>query len=247
LTVRLILILFLVSSCAKEVEPNYLRELNLNEQFVQEQFDADLVKVELSDNRNFAMLQNVEGKRQPILLLHGRGLYPNEPLVMNPIREGLMSEYNVFSIQLPVLEKGATYYKYKKIFSYSNERISAALEKIHSEYGKVIVIAHSCGAHMLSSYLDMHGGEYLESVILLSAGAVDKNQIATFFNYSLLDFKLLNIFGEFDHNSVIKHNDYLTSLKSEHITHQMLTDADHYYRDQSESLLLVLKKWLMSG
>ena len=169
MTVRLILILFLVSSCAKEVEPNYLRELNLNEQFVQEQFDADLVKVELSDNRNFAMLQNVEGKRQPILLLHGRGLYPNEPLVMNPIREGLMSEYNVFSIQLPVLEKGATYYKYKKIFSYSNERISAALEKIHSEYGKVIVIAHSCGAHMLSSYLDMHGGEYLESVILLSA------------------------------------------------------------------------------
>ena len=241
------LISFLLSSFAKEVEPNYLRELNLNEQFVQEQFDSDLVKIDLEDKGYFAILQNVEGKRQSILLLHGRGLYPNEPLVMNPLREGLMSEYNVFSIQLPVLEKGATYYKYEKIFSYSTNRISVALEKIHSEYGKVIVIAHSCGAHMLSDYLDIYGDKYLESVILISAGAVDKNQTATFFDYSLVDFKLLNIYGEFDHNSVMKHNDYLISLESEHITHKMVSDADHFYRDQSESLLLILKKWLISG
>ncbi len=244
--VRLILSSFLLSSCANEIGPNYQRELNLNEQFVQEQFDADLISIDLNNNTSFAMLKNVDGIRQPILLLHGRGLYPNEPLVMNPIREGLESDYNIFSIQLPVLEKGATYYEYQKIFSYSNDRISVALEKIYSTYGKVIVVAHSCGAHMFSSYLDFHGDKYLDSVVLLSAGAVDKGQTAAFFDYSKVDFKLLNIYGEFDHNSVQEHNDYLISLKSDHITYQMISGADHYYRDQNQSVLLTLKKWLIS-
>ena len=126
--IKFILLSFIVTSYIKEVKPNYLRELNLTEQFVQEQFDSDLVKIEFSDSSSFIMLQNIKERGQPILLLHGRGLYPNEPLVMNPIREGLESEYSVFSIQLPVLEKGATYYEYQKIFPYSNERIFLALE-----------------------------------------------------------------------------------------------------------------------
>ena len=244
--IRLILLTLLLHSCDRAIEPNYLRELNLNEQFVQEQFDSELVNINLSDNTSFAMLQNIKGIGTPILLLHGRGLYPNEPLVMNPIREGLESEYNIFSIQLPVLDKGATYYEYQKIFSYSDERIATALEKIYSEYGKVIVVAHSCGAHMLSSYLASQEGQYLESVVLLGAGAVDKDQTAIFFDYSSVDFKLLNIYGEFDHNSVLEHNDHLVSLKSKNITNQMVSNADHYYRDQNESLLLILKKWLIS-
>ena len=244
--ISLIFFSYLLVSYANDFEPNYPRELNLKEQFVQEQFDSDLVNIDLNNNISFAMLQNVEGVKQPILLLHGRGLYPNEPLVMNPIREGLESEYNIFSIQLPVLEKGATYYEYQKIFSYSNERISAALKKIYSEYGKVTVIAHSCGAHMLSSYLYSRGGKYLDSVVLLGAGAVDKGQTAIFYDYSKEDFRLLNIYGEFDHNSVLKHNDYLISLKSKNITYQVVSDADHYYRDQSQSVLLILKKWLIS-
>ena len=244
--IKFILLSFIVTSYIKEVKPNYLRELNLTEQFVQEQFDSDLVKIEFSDSSSFIMLQNIKERGQPILLLHGRGLYPNEPLVMNPIREGLESEYSVFSIQLPVLEKGATYYEYQKIFPYSNERIFLALEKIYSEYGKIIIIAHSCGAHMLSSYLNSQGGKYLKSVILLGAGAVDKDQTATFFDYSSLDIKLLNIYGEFDHNSVLEHKDYLGTFRSEKITNQVVIDADHYYRDQSTSLLLILKKWLIS-
>ena len=244
--VKFILISFLVTSYVKDIKPNYQRELNLTEQFVQEQFDSDLIEIEFSDSSSFTMLQNIKENGQPILLLHGRGLYPNEPLVMNPIREGLELEYSVFSIQLPVLEKGSTYYDYQKIFSYSNERISLALEKISSEHGKIVIIAHSCGAHMLSSFLNAQGGKYLKSVILLGAGAVDKDQTATFFDYSSLDVKLLNIYGEFDHNSVLEHKDYLASFRSEKITNQIVIGADHYYRDQSEPLLLILKKWLIS-
>ena len=243
---RFILLSLILYSCTQEISPNYSRELNIYEQFIQDQIDSEIINIRLNENKTFAMLQNVESVRTPILLLHGRGLYPNEPLVMNPIREGLESKYNIFSIQLPVLDKGATFYDYQKIFSYSDERILAALEYIYSEHGSVIIIAHSCGAHMLASYLRSKGSSYLDSVILLGAGAVDKDQVADFFDYSLLDLQLLNIYGEFDHNSVIQHNDYLVSLESKNITHIMINDADHYYRDQSESVLLILKKWLIS-
>ena len=117
--IRIILFLFLIASCTTvNYEPNYQRETNISDQILDIQFDSEIDDIKLSSGKTFKILSNMTNNDKSILLLHGRGLYPNEPRVMNPLREGLQDEYDIFSIQLPVLTKNATYYEYKKIFKY---------------------------------------------------------------------------------------------------------------------------------
>ena len=169
------------------ITPDYARETSLNYQSESTSFDSEFTTLLSNKGEKFNLLYHEdESEDQAILLLHGRGLYPNEPLVMNPLIEILNKEYNVYSIQLPVLKKNATYSEYVKLFSYSDSRIKKTLNYIETTSSKVIVIAHSCGAHMLSSFLKKYQNK-IHKVILISAGAVDKDQTPLpYYDYSLL-------------------------------------------------------------
>ena len=88
------------------ITPDYARETSLNYQSESTSFDSEFTTLLSNKGEKFNLLYHEdESKDQAILLLHGRGLYPNEPLVMNPLIEILNKEYNVYSIQLPVLKK----------------------------------------------------------------------------------------------------------------------------------------------
>ena len=96
--------------------------------------------------KNFVILENrVTKSSKSILLLHGRGLSPNEPNIISPLRLAMSeSNINVFSLQLPVLSKGKTYNDYIGIFKYSDQRIESALRYIEKETNEIIIISPSC-------------------------------------------------------------------------------------------------------
>ena len=237
-----------IGSCSlvpRIITPDYARETSLNYQSVSTSFDAEFRTLLSNDGEKFNMLYHEdESKDQAILLLHGRGLYPNEPLVMNPLIEILNKEYNVYSIQLPVLKKNATYSEYVKLFSYSDSRIKKTLNYIETTSSKIIVIAHSCGAHMLSSFLKKHQHK-IHKVILISAGAVDKDQTPLpYYDYSLFDGQILNILGDKDHNSVKHFAEYILSLNIKNFQNIIISDAGHYYKGKISSLATQVNKWL---
>ena len=227
------------------ITPDYVRETNLNYQSESTSFDAEFRTLSSNKGEKFNLLYHEdESKDQAILLLHGRGLYPNEPLVMNPLIEILNKEYNVYSIQLPVLKKNATYSEYVKLFGYSDSRIKKTLNYIELTSSKIIVIAHSCGAHMLSSFLKKHQNK-IDRVILISAGAVDKDQTPLpYYDYSLFDGQVLNILGDKDHNSVKLFTEYILSLNIKDFQNIIISDADHYYKGKISSLAMQVNKWL---
>ena len=227
------------------ITPDYARETNLNYQSESTSFDAEFRTLLSNKGEKFNLLYHEdESKDQAILLLHGRGLYPNEPLVMNPLIERLNEEYNVYSIQLPVLKKNATYSEYVKLFSYSDSRIKKTLNYIESTSSKIIIIAHSCGAHMLSSFLKKHQNK-IHKVILISAGAVDKDQTPLpYYDYSLFDGQILNILGDKDHNSVKHFAEYILSLSITNFQNIIISDADHFYKGKISSLAMQVNKWL---
>ena len=231
-----------------EDAPNYKREQNINEQITQYIFDAEIIKLTSDEEKEFNLIMNINNLSQdPILFLHGRGLHPTEPLVIEPLRQKLLSSFNTFSIQLPVLKKGKTFYEYKKIFNYSNERINSAIKYIFKKNKKIIIIAHSCGAHMLSSFIKKYDSNSIKAIILISAGAVDKNQIADkYLDYNLLNLPILNIYSEYDYSSTIKHANYFTNNLGSRFKNIMIPAADHYYRDNSDSLAHEVNKWLKS-
>ena len=237
-----------IGSCSlvpRIITPDYARETNLNYQSESTSFDAEFRTLSSNKGEKFNLLYHEdESKDQAILLLHGRGLYPNEPLVMNPLIDILNKEYNVYSIQLPVLKKNATYYEYVKLFGYSDSRIKKTLNYIELTSSKIIVIAHSCGAHMLSSFLKKHQNK-IDKVILISAGAVDKDQTPLpYYNYSLFDGQILNILGDKDHNSVKLFTEYILSLNIKDFQNIIISDADHYYKGKISSLTMQVNKWL---
>jgi len=228
--------------------PDYKREQNIYEQITQYIFDAEIIKLTSDIEKEFNLVMNINDLSQDsILFLHGRGLHPTEPLVIEPIRQKLLLSFNTFSIQLPVLEKGKTFYEYKKIFNYSNERINSAIEYIFKKNKKIIIIAHSCGAHMLSSFIKKYNHNSIKAIILISAGAVDKNQVADkYLDYNLLNLPLLNIYSEYDYSSVTKHANYFTNNVDDKFQNIMIPTADHYYRDNSDLLVREVNKWLKS-
>ena len=78
---------------------------------------------------------------------------------------------------MPVLKKQSTYSEYTKIFYDSDERISSALEHIYKTNNKVIIIAHSCGVHMLMSFIQNKNlTNNISSLVLIGSGAVDKGE-----------------------------------------------------------------------
>ena len=101
-------------------------------------------------------------------ILDGRGLHPDEESVINPLRLGLFeSGFNTYSMQLPVLEKGSTYYDYVGIFNYSTERIQASIKEISKTNKDIIIIAHSCGVHMLMSWIEKYGVSSIDAFVLI--------------------------------------------------------------------------------
>ena len=237
-----------LGSCSllpRVITPDYARETSLNYQSESTSFDSEFTTLLSNKGEKFNLLYHEdESKDQAILLLHGRGLYPNEPLVMNPLIEILNKEYNVYSIQLPVLKKNATYSEYVELFSYSDSRIKKTLNYIETTSSKIIVIAHSCGTHMLSSFLKKYQNK-IHKVILISAGAVDKDQTPLpYYDYSLFDGQILNILGDKDHNSVKHFAEYILSLNIKNFQNIIISDAGHYYKGKISSLATQVNKWL---
>jgi predicted esterase len=240
-------ILFLfASNLLADSFPNYSRENNINEQITSFVFDSDIIEIDSELENKFNLVSHINSSDTSILLLHGRGLHPTEPNVINPLRTHLLDKnYNVYSLQLPVLSKGKTYNDYFKIFSYSDSRIQSSIDYISAD--KIFIIAHSCGAHMLLSFMKNNSPNNITGIILIGAGAVDKNQfILDDIDLSHYKGSLLNIYGEHDHNSV---KSFADSLKSEYPVFESLEiqDADHNYLNEPDILIELVNQWLKSS
>ena len=234
------------SSILADSLPDYTRENNINEQITSFVFDSEIIELSSQLEDKFNLVSHINSSDTSILLLHGRGLHPTEPNVINPLRTHLIDKnYNVYSLQLPVLSKGKTYNDYFKIFSYSDARIQSSIDYITTK--KIFIIAHSCGAHMLLSFMKNNSSKNILGIILIGAGAVDKDQfILDDIDLSNYKGSLLNIYGGNDHNSV---KSFADRLKSEHPVVESLEvkDADHYYLNEPDILIELVNQWLKSS
>ena len=139
--------------CTHIYIPDKSRESLIYEQSLSEIFDGKHLYVDYKFGK-YSMLEVYDEEHNTaVLFLHGRGLSPNEQNLAYPIRVTMGNLYNTYSLQLPVLKKPSTYSEYTKIFYDSDERILSALDHLYKKNNKVIIIAHSCGVHMLMSFI----------------------------------------------------------------------------------------------
>ncbi len=231
------------------LSPDLQRENMIYQQNLSEIFEGEQKFVEYKYGK-YSILEIFDDENDSaVLYLHGRGLNPNEQNLANPMRIEMSDVYNTYSIQLPVLKKNSTYYEYVNIFYDSDERIKSAIRYILKNNRKLTIIAHSCGVHMLMSYIRNYNlSPEVEALVLIGSGAVDKGQKLLYqYPYNKISVPILDLFGENDFHLVLQESRSRkelikgTSKKSRQIE---IKSSNHYHDDNSQEVIEIVKKWL---
>ena len=141
-----------VGGPASAVQPDYQREARYAEDLRHGTLVGEVLELQ-ADERPFANLfsRPEQPTADAVILVHGRGLSPNWPSVIQPLRIGLtQSGRATLSLQMPVLARGSDYWQYTQIFPQAMPRLRAAVRFLRQQgYQRIHLVAHSCGAQMV--------------------------------------------------------------------------------------------------
>lgn len=227
------------------------REQRLHDQIVDAIFDGEPLMLEADGHEFLSIYTEADDAKTALLILHGRGYHPDHASVANPLRVGLAEAgWNTLSIQLPVLEKSAKYYDYVPIFDEAIPRIDAALEFLREQGNtRIVMIAHSCGAHMALHYVRQKGEDGFDGFVGIGMGATDyKQPMRQALPLDSMQIPLLDIYGSDDYPAVQR----LAAIRQQQMQDEgnplnrqvVVADADHYFVDRGEALSEVIAQWL---
>lgn len=245
------------------------REKRMADEIVDAILDGDAVFLKAYEHEFLSIYTEAdepsEAVRGTAIILHGRGFHPDWQDAINPLRVGLAeSGWNTLSIQMPVLEKQAKYYDYLPLFPEAIPRIEAAIayareqmeaDKTSNKSGnKVVLIAHSCGAHMAMAWIetwDAKGEQKIDAYVGLGMGATDYQQpMEKPFPFEKLTVPILDVYGEHDYPGVLRRApERLQSIEAagnKKTSQRMVKGANHYYENKGEELTQVINQWLLT-
>ena len=240
------------------------REKRLANEIVDALLDGEAVYLQANGQAFLSIYTEADDAKGTAIILHGRGFHPDWQDVINPIRVGLIeSGWNTLSVQMPVLAKQAKYYDYLPLFPQAIPRIEAAIafaRKQASEHSsdqgkesggrsKVVLIAHSCGAHMAMTWADTESFESIDAYVGIGMGATDYKQPMTRdFPLEKLTVPVLDVYADRDYPAVVKMAEKrwssIQAAGNKRSRQVVVDDADHYYVDRGEALTAVISEWL---
>ena len=240
-----------VTDSLADEQPDYEREDRIAAQISEDIFDGEAVWLD-ADGREFLAIHiAAEDAPGAVILMHGRDSNAEEQEVIAPLRVALAEEgWTTLSIQLPVLEKGKTYYDYVPILPFSHPRIRQAIEFLTEQGEKQIFIAaHSCGAHMANSWLTLNGDNLIDGYIAMGLGATDAGQeLKTAFPIGQMRVPVLDLYGseEFDRplamlpqrRRLLEQNGHPASMQ------RSVEGANHYFTGYGDEVAAIVDHWL---
>lgn len=250
-----LLLSFSVMSFASDLE----REKRMADEIVDTIIDGDAVFLEANNNEFLSIYTETDDTVKGVaIILHGRGFHPDWQDAINPLRVGLTeSGWNTLSVQMPVLEKQAKYYDYLPLFPQAIPRIEAAIAFAREQVktgelnNKVVLIAHSCGAHMAMAWADVESFESIDAYVGIGMGATDyKQPMKQPFPLAKIKVPVLDVYAANDYPAVLKMAperwQNIQKAGNEKSRQAIVPDADHYYTDRGDALTSVISEWLDS-
>jgi len=218
--------------------------------------DGDVEYLPLANDQEvFSIFMETEDEapKGGVIVLHSRGYHANWDSVIKPLRVGLASKgWHTLSVQMPVLDKNATYYDYVPIMPFSHERIEAAIDFYKARgIDNIILISHGCGAHMSMSYFDKYGDDQINAYVGIGMGATDyKQKVIKRFPLDIMLKPVLDVYGEKDFPGVVRLSDSRQALmdisNNNKSAQKVIKGADHYYKEEgtADNLTKVIDAWL---
>jgi len=244
----------LVFLCSTSVGASDLeREQRLIDEVEANLFSGELIMLN-AQGTDFAAVEmgsETDSTRGTVILLHGRGFHADWPENIGPLRVGLSEAgWHTLSLQMPVLEKAAKYFDYLPILGKSVPRINAALAHLAGqEISPVVLLAHSCGAHMALAWIAEQADEGINAFIGIGMGATDYQQpMQRSFPFASLTVPILDLYGEHDYPAVHRmapERLQLIKQAGNPASRQIVAPgADHYFTGASDLLIEEVSVWL---
>ncbi len=229
------------------------REARLVEEIEANIFDGEVISLDATGQAFVAveMASQTDSTRGVVILLHGRGFHADWPENIGPLRVGLSEAgWHTLSVQMPVLHKAAKYFDYLPLLPEASSRIDTALAYLaRAEISPVVLLAHSCGAHMAMYWMEQHGDDGIDAFVGIGMGATDYRQpMRRPFPLASLKVPVLDLYGELDYPAVHRMApDRLRLLEQggNPLSRQVIApNVDHYFAGGSDQLIEQVSVWL---
>ncbi|MCW8928501.1 MAG: alpha/beta hydrolase family protein, partial [Gammaproteobacteria bacterium] len=154
------------------------------------------------------------------------------------------------SLQMPVMEKEAKYFDYVPLFPEAYPRIEAAIAYLREQgIEKIVLIAHSCGAHMAMHWIDTHGDGDIDAYVGIGMGATDyKQPMVQPFPLDKMAVPVLDVFASKDFPAVLRmapeRRAMIEKAGNPQSAQQMVDGAEHYFNGYNDELSTVIREWL---
>lgn len=184
------------------------------------------------------------------ILLHGMGLHPNWPEVIQPLRTELPDRgWATLSLQMPILANEAVMADYVPVLEEAPARIQAGIDFLKEQGMETIVIlSHSLGAAMGSSFLLDPGSEDIQAFVGIGMPLSKLDQrLDTAACLEQIELPVLDLYGSRDdavRADAPKRKQGARKAGNEQYRQMEIEGADHFFNGMQDELVHVVYGWL---
>ena len=248
---KAVLLCLVAVGCLPVYASDIAREKRMADEIIDAIIDGDAVFLSEENHEFLGIYTQADEAKGIAVILHGRGFHPDWQDAINPMRVGLAEAgWDTLSVQMPVLEKQAKYYDYIPVFNEAIPRINASIKFAREKNNKkVILIAHSCGAHMAMNWVESSPAMKIDAYVGIGMGATDYQQ-PMWGEFPLVKIKVpvLDVYAAGDYPAVIKmapeRLEMMNRAGNKKSRQVVVEDSQHYYTDRGDALTQVIARWL---
>jgi pimeloyl-ACP methyl ester carboxylesterase len=236
--------------------PLMASDLQREKRWADQTVDAILVGVpewlEAGNHRFLAIWTEAEGEQHgAVILLHGVGVHPDWPDVINPLREQLPEHgWATLSLQMPVLAADAEISDYFPVFDEVSPRIAAGVRFLQEQgVDHIVILGHSLGSQMAAFWAAQASVPQLRGLIAVGmSGARREGPGDTLGYLEKTQLPVLDLYGEHDLPGIVKTADARVSAAqnagNRAYRQVAVAGAGHMFRGSNEALVREVTNWL---
>ncbi len=190
---------------------NELRELDYAKEIKDSLSVGKITWLKVKEKGFLALYTETEDEESigTAILLHSKNAHPDQKKIINPLRTYLPKhKWATLSIQMPVLNVGATEDDYYLLFDDANARIQAAVNYLTSAKIKnIVLIGYGLGGMMATYYLNETAEKTdIKALVTISLAIpeTDRKQVQILGFIAAIKQPFLDIFAEFDASEITK-------------------------------------------
>ncbi len=188
-----------------------------------------------------------------VILLHGIGVHPDWPEIINPLRSNLPEHgWATLSIQMPILANEAALADYAPLFDEVGPRVAAAVAYLREKDNRTIVlVGHSLGASMGAAYLAGSAQHGINGLIVIGMPVIEMDDRMNGARaLEKIRLPVLDLYGSRDLDTVLRSAQTRSAAarKAENTAYRQteVEGADHFFLGMDDELTRRIYGWLKS-